>query len=247
MSKWMEELRKLDKLREDSLISKEEYEEQKALLIPSEHSNVTTYNLLGLGKAVSILSGISAAVGLFVLIAFSYRASILTDIKDGKYLSWNDVENADNFVSASLIFEFLIALPLLVLLIIWAWRATSNIEALNRKGRWTSGWAIGGWFTPVMMFFVPYQVVSDAWKNASGEGDVENQRNSFWLVGFILWWVSFAFAFIGNFTGYEIEDGIDDAIVGDVLYAINGGISIISGILIAIAFNQMSKRHARSN
>jgi len=247
MAEWMEELRKLDKLREDSLITEDEYEKQKAVLIPSEHSKATAYNLLGLGKAVSILSGISAVVGLMVLIAFSYRASMLTDLKNGEYVSWRNVENADNFVTVSLVFEFILAPALLVLLIVWAWRATLNIESRNRKGRWSRGWVVGGWFTPVMWFFVPYQVISDAWKNASSEGEVENQRNNFWLVGFILWWVSFAFGFIGNFTGNEINAGIDEAIVGDVLYAINGGITIISGILIAIAFNQMSKRHASTS
>jgi hypothetical protein len=172
---------------------------------------------------------------------------MLTDLKNGEYVSWRNVENADNFVTVSLVFEFILAPALLVLLIVWAWRATLNIESRNRKGRWSRGWVVGGWFTPVMWFFVPYQVISDAWKNASSEGEVENQRNNFWLVGFILWWVSFAFGFIGNFTGNEINAGIDEAIVGDVLYAINGGIAIISGILIAIAFNQMSKRHASTS
>ena len=37
---------------------------------------------------------------------------------------------------------------------------------------------------------------------------------------------------------------IDDAINGDVIIALSGGLGVIAGIVIAVAFNQMSKRHA---
>tara|TARA_B100001778_G_C18601150_1_gene637300 strand:+ start:3027 stop:3755 length:729 start_codon:yes stop_codon:yes gene_type:complete len=242
MAEWMEELRKLDRLREDSLITEEEYEKQKALLIPSENSNVKPYSLLGLGKAVSILSGLSAVAGLITLIAFAYRASLLTDIKNGKYVSWSEGDDADAFVGAASSFEFLIGIPLLVVLIIWAWRATVNIESSGRSGRWSRGWAIGGWFTPVMFLFVPYQIISDAWKKAANNTESEGRRNKFWLAGFIFWWASVAFAIFGGIVSEG--DSIDDGINGDVIIALSGGLGVIAGIVIAVAFNQMSKRHA---
>tara|TARA_A100001234_G_scaffold171192_1_gene152571 strand:+ start:553 stop:1281 length:729 start_codon:yes stop_codon:yes gene_type:complete len=242
MAEWMEELRRLDELRADSLITDEEYDKQKALLIPSENSNVKSYNLLGLGKAVSILSALSAVAGLITLIAFAYRASLLTDIKNGKFVSWSDGDDADAFVGAASSIEFLIGIPLFVLLIIWAWRATVNIESKGRSGRWSRGWAIGGWFTPVLFLFVPYQIISDAWKNATEVGEDDGGRNKFWLAGFIFWWVSVAFALLGGIVSEG--DSIDDAVSGDVLIALSGACGIIAGILIAVAFNQMSKRHA---
>ena len=242
MAEWMEELRKLDELRADSLITDEEYDKQKALLIPSENSNEKSYNLLGLGKAVSILSALSAVAGLITLIAFAYRASLLTDIKNGKFVSWSDGDDADAFVGAASSIEFLIGIPLFVVLIIWAWRATVNIESKGRSGRWSRGWAIGGWFTPVMFLFVPYQVISDAWKNTTEVGEDDGGRNKFWLSGFIFWWVSVAFALLGGIVSEG--ESIDDAVSGDVLIALSGACGVIAGILIAVAFNQMSKRHA---
>ena len=136
--------------------------------------------------------------GLITLIAFAYRASLLTDIKNGKFVSWSDGDDADAFVGAASSIEFLIGIPLFVLLIIWAWRATVNIESKGRSGRWSRGWAIGGWFTPVMFLFVPYQIISDAWKNATEVGEDDGGRNKFWLAGFIFWWVSVAFALLGG-------------------------------------------------
>ena len=242
MAEWMEELRRLDELRADSLITEEEYEKQKALLIPSESSNNKSYNLLGLGKAVSILAGLTAVAGLITLIAFAYRASLLTDIKNGTFVNWSDGEDADAFVEGASAIEFLIGIPLFVLLIIWAWRATVNIESRGRSGRWSRGWAIGGWFTPVMFLFVPYQIISDAWKNATEVGEDNGGRNKFWLAGFIFWWASVAFAIFGGIVSEG--DSIDDAINGDVIIALSGGLGVIAGIVIAVAFNQMSKRHA---
>ena len=243
MAEWMEELRKLESLRADSLITEEEFEKQKALLIPSGSASESTYGLLGLGKGVSILSGLSAVAGLITLIAFALRASLLTDIKNGKFVSWSDGDDADAFVEAASAIEFLIGVPLFVLLIIWAWRATVNIEAKGRPGRWSRGWAIGGWFTPVMFFFVPYQIISDAWKNAIDDGDAQGGRNMLWLAGFIFWWVSVVSAIAGGIIGEG--DSINDAISSDSLGAVSGGLGVIAGILIAVSFNQMSKRHAQ--
>ncbi len=124
MAEWMEELRKLDKLRADSLITDEEYEKQKALIIPSKNNATNTYNLLGLGKAVSIVAGILAVLGLLRLIAFSNRASLLTDLKNGNFVSWSEGDNVDSFVRIVMVLSNLLGIALLVLLIIWAWRAT---------------------------------------------------------------------------------------------------------------------------
>ena len=93
-----------------------------------------------------------------------------------------------------------------------------------------------------MFFFVPYQIISDAWKNATDNGEVGGGRNKFWLAGFIFWWASAAFAIFGSIV--SDGDSIDDAINGDVIIALSGGVGVIAGIVIAVAFNQMSKRHA---
>jgi len=242
MSGWMEDLEKLNKLRNDNLISEEEYEIEKAALLPSianSPDSKPTYNLGGLGKAISILAVISSIMGLLSLIAFANRASVINDIKNGTYVSWADIDNADTFVGVSTIFEILIGIPLAIILIIWAWRAAGNLEAWGKSGRWSRGWAIGGWFCPIMFFFVPYQVISDAWKNALNS-DSGQQRNNLWLAGFVVWWIGYALNVIGSMIG---TDTIDDAIAGDVIYAASGVTTIAAGILIAIAFNQMSKRH----
>lgn len=252
MAEWMEELRKLNKLREDSLISEEEYERQKAIIIPSETSTYSSkqiYQLGGLGKAISILAGIFSILSLLRLVAFASRASLLNDIKNGKFVSFDTANSADSFVTAALSLSIIVSAALLVIMIIWAWRATVNLETWGKPGRWSRGWAIGGWFTPIMFLFVPYQIISDTWKNAPREDDSgtsssvqsNQQRNNLWFYGFIFWWAQVVFNIFGS---SQSESTLDDAITGDTLLAVSGGCGIAAGILIAIAFKQMSKRHS---
>ena len=252
MTEWMEELRKLDQLRNDSLITDIEYEKQKALIIPSGHtpslSAQQQYLLGGLGKGISILAIIYSIFSLFRVIAFANRANLINDFKDGYRPSFSAVENADDMVLATLSISILVSIALLICMIIWAWRATTNLDSLGISHRWGRGWAIGGWFTPIMFCFVPYQIISDAWKKAPNQnisGSTSNfqlvdKRNNFWLIGFILWWVQIALHRIAGNQG----DGIDEVITADVLGAVGGGVGIIAGILFAIAFRQMSERHS---
>tara|TARA_B100001250_G_scaffold204267_1_gene175269 strand:+ start:519 stop:1280 length:762 start_codon:yes stop_codon:yes gene_type:complete len=253
MTEWMEELRKLDQLRKDSLISDIEYDKQKALIIPSGHtpsfSAQRKYILGGLGKGISILAVIFSFFSLFRVIAFANRANLINDFKDGYRPSFSAVESADDMVLAAVSTTILVNIALLICMIIWAWRATTNLDSLGISHRWGRGWAIGSWFTPIMLCFVPYQIISDAWKKAPNQNissstsnfQSVDKRNNFWLIGFILWWVQIALTRLG---ANQADGNIDEVITADVLGAVGSGVGIIAGILIAMAFRQMSERHS---
>jgi len=48
-----------------------------------------------------------------------------------------------------------------VVIVIWASKATTNARALGRATTHSPGWAIAGWFVPIINFWYPYQVVRD--------------------------------------------------------------------------------------
>jgi hypothetical protein len=75
--------------------------------------------------------------------------------------SWTPAEDALSIASNCLAVAWLV---IFVLLINWAWRATKNLQNWGAAMKWRPGWAVGGWFVPVGMFWIPYQVIRDAWR-----------------------------------------------------------------------------------
>jgi len=49
----------------------------------------------------------------------------------------------------------------LVLIVVWAGKATTTTRALGRATTHTPGWAIAGWIVPIINYWYPYQVVRD--------------------------------------------------------------------------------------
>ena len=46
----------------------------------------------------------------------------------------------------------------------WFYRARRNAARLAWPQRWSPGWAIGGWFVPIGLLWIPYQVMADIWR-----------------------------------------------------------------------------------
>ena len=77
-------------------------------------------------------------------------------------------------------------LVMFVLLIVWAWRATRNLQNWGAPVKWRPGWAIGGWFIPVGMFWIPYQVIRDAWRLALAPNEsLPARRLGIWLASWL--------------------------------------------------------------
>jgi uncharacterized protein DUF4328 len=87
--------------------------------------------------------------------------------------------------------------------IAWTWRAYKNVTALGaQRPRFGTGWAIGGWFVPILGLWRPKQIVDDIWRT-SEPTDPPVLRPHLWqdtrtsaLLGW--WW---AFFIIGNIVG----------------------------------------------
>src|SRR5262249_35800647 len=76
--------------------------------------------------------------------------------------------------------------------VIWFHRAHANLEPLGaRHLTYTSGWAAGCWFVPILNLFRPVQIAQEIWRNSDPNALVEEDlhrptsANSV-LIGF--WW-----------------------------------------------------------
>lgn len=105
-------------------------------------------------------------------------------------LFYENMENADAEVGAAIALHTWSWLLVLAILITWLWRATKNLKPRSAV-KWGPGWAIGGWFTPIGFFFIPYQVVRDAWHlKRAPDGSMPNQSLQIWLPTWIASWIA---------------------------------------------------------
>jgi len=154
-------------------------------------------------------------------------------------VSVQDATDADNMVAGAVNGHVLINLVLLILLIVWAWRATKNLQTWGAPLKWRPGWAIGGWFIPIGMLWIPYQVVRDAWRLApGGETGSADQKNGFWLFGFLAWWGSMILLRIGG-VEQETTSAMRNS---DVIGGFGALLGSASAIAILVAIGQISRR-----
>jgi hypothetical protein len=105
------------------------------------------WNLSGLSGFLTTSLILLVVMHVWRIVTHAQRWSIINDLLNGEYVSYSSADAADNNVIYSFGTAILINVIWLVVMIIWAWRATDNLEHWNKNPKWGKGWAIGGWFT----------------------------------------------------------------------------------------------------
>lgn len=95
-----------------------------------------------------------------------------------------------------------------VTFISWFHRTRVNAEWLSPHGhRHSRGWAVGGWFTPVIFLWFPWRIACDTWQ-AGVRPDASGVRTPLPTTLINFWWVSFCLA---NMVGALGDQSIDAA------------------------------------
>jgi len=181
--------------------------------------------------------------------ALANRLALVHDFQAGNFSdAIRRAEDADDFVSASAAFYGLVQLPIVVLFIIWQFRAAKNNEALARPGaRFGPGWSIGAWFIPIANLVIPVMIMQDLWRGATpstprGDPRWRSARGS-WLVG--IWWTAWLLSLLrfgasgaalrDNSSLSDIETGNTIALAGTIATA-------IAAVLAAVVVWTLSRR-----
>ena len=143
-----------------------------------------------------MIAGLAAQAALNAVLAVVDDGDAWVRLHDALDVN-NNVSNSrvshalDGIQPWSSIFGYL-SIAVLVLLIIWTFRSTSNARAAGRTGaRWSPGWTIAGWLVPFLNFFIPYQAWSDLYRNSSpvrspatpgGSGTPRRSSSAWWFL-----------------------------------------------------------------
>ena len=125
-----------------------------------------------------------------------------------------DGARIDGLIAMSAV-EVATSLLTLLLLIVWLYTAHHSARMDRTVLKHGSGWAIGGWFVPVLNLWRPLQMVTDVRRGATGESTVDVPRRQGWWWG--TWVMAYGLAVISGFiydAAASTPDDDPDAYLG---------------------------------
>ncbi len=116
-------------------------------------------------KLVTVFSMIYIAlqiVGLFSILA---QIELLSAVRQGQTITMEAARANDFRQLVISVLQMLAYVPTALLFLMWFHRAYKNLAALGATDlEFSPGWAVGGFFVPVLNLVRPFQVATEIWK-----------------------------------------------------------------------------------
>ncbi|WTW95650.1 DUF4328 domain-containing protein [Streptomycetaceae bacterium NBC_01309] len=197
----------------------------------------------GLATALYVLLGASMVAAALYAVASFRRAELLDDLLNDEYrvVSVADLESADDFVALAAILYLVLMVGTAVVFVIWFFRARKNVGLFGlHQPSLGQGWAIGGWFCPVVAFWFPAWIAHDIWKGSDasrGARDIGKPLGrsvliTCWWVPFMLSWVldQFGGFGLGDDSALDSTEAVDDLMLADRLSGFAEVCTVIAGV-----------------
>jgi hypothetical protein len=120
---------------------------------------------------------------------------LMNRVLDGADVSFDELDSNDTRQGIAGLLSFGAFVAAVVLFLRWFHAAYRNLKALGQPNlRFTTGWAIGGWFVPFLNLWRPKQIANDIW-TGSGPDTPALDGSAWWknqpiplLLG--VWWAA---------------------------------------------------------
>jgi hypothetical protein len=200
-----------------------------------------------LSVALTWLLAIEAVVCVGVALASWHRHGLLQRVQRGDLPDPARMERADDYVRAAAGFNAFASLAILVLLIVFLWRATKNTELWERdRPKWKAGWTIGGWFIPFANFVIPVRVVLEIWRRSPTIDEHGfRHREPATAVGW--WWATWVTGLVlvrlaGSWTGSSAT--VDELATADVLLVLSAVSYLAAALLLIVVVRRLAAHQA---
>jgi hypothetical protein len=191
---------------------------------------------------VALIATMAAQV--WQMITHLHRASLVNHFSPLNLQSVNlaAAQSADNQVRVSSL-AYLITLVICgVLFIVWLHQLSTRVHAA-RPGtpRYSTGWAVGGWFVPILNLARPVQVVTDVWRSATTSGNYAEPVPA----RFGLWWAVYLTSNVVSTIAVEYGTSTLSAIRNhDRLIALAAGLSVLAAVFAIVVVRALTARVA---
>ncbi len=229
---------------------------------PSATSVAQAKDTHGLGLALQWLFGAWTATGaLTAVVALSFLGPV-QDIESGRLSGFDAITQAEDIERSLTLaggLNFVIGIPIFVLLIIWSHRGYKNLRSFGVINyRLSTGMAIGAWFIPFYNIGGPKQIINDVWRGSELGRPIDHAWtkrsilpiSTMWWIGYFVFGVVSA---VGNsyVTGNDNDAFLGSKIIRDPAEAATGltlqaagflGLAFV-GVLGLMTIRKITERH----
>jgi hypothetical protein len=167
----------------------------------------------GLGTTVKALLALNLLLAAIMLGSDYLQYKLVIRLLAGADVPEAEFQSNKNRQLALGIVDLSLHIVTAIFFVIWFYRAHANLHPLGaRRLTYTSGWAAGCWFVPLLNLFRPVQIAQEIWRNSDpnvGDGrDVDaSTSQSSTLIGF--WWAGWIIMGVINFVSARMWRGVD--------------------------------------
>ncbi|GAA2241886.1 hypothetical protein GCM10010145_05010 [Streptomyces ruber] len=217
-----------------------------ALPVTTPHGDAWLRSPVGLGRATAVLLGVVVAADLFAVGSDVLSYGVWDTIADG-----GDVPDraawVDSLWVAGGVLQSFSMLAAGIVFLVWFHRVRVNAEVFAPAGhRKKRGWAVGGWFVPVVNLWFPRRIALDTW-DASGSWNAPRPHGlvdawwALWLVTLV--YGPFAYsAYEEAETAPEIRRAVAQVLVADL---VDAAAAVLAAVFV-LTLTRMQDVKARS-
>ncbi len=192
---------------------------------------VTILLIIGIGTTIAgVVSGLM-------------ERSLLDDVQQGRFITPRQADDNDRRQLIVALVDGTVFIATGIFFLLWFHRAYRNLPALGGDRRYGTGWAVGGWFVPVLGAWRPKQIINDIWRESgprtTDEYGTKDEGNKVPNL-FLLWWLACllmsALYWAATRTSWSAVT-IDELLATNALFLF-GDISSIVAAALAVVFVQ---------
>src|SRR5262249_24962681 len=212
----------------------------------------TYSSLAGLATALQVLLPLNAVTDAGGAAALLHQHALLTRLdNDPGSVPLAEANSSDATVGTVSLISLLLLIATGVVFIVWFYRARNNADVFGGNfQRRSRGWAIGGWFCPIVNLWFPYQTATDALYEAEsaatappGQRQVTSSRPGYPLLR--AWWILLLLSGVLARVSFGLGDTVHDLLVQTRFGVASALLEIVAAGLAAAVVRRITNAHER--
>jgi hypothetical protein len=199
-------------------------------------------SLRGRQRAVVIVFALIVLVDIIAVLSSMAELNLLDRIDSGAFVADSEIDANDIRQGSMGMIQGALYIAGAVVFIRWLRAAYRNTDVvapgLRRYGH---GWAIGGWFVPILAAWRPKQIINDVWRAGSASPYAEERPPVLLLAWWLSWVASTLLAQAAGRAAFG-QDTVDELRTADILYIVSDTWDAIVAVM-AVAVVHRVTRH----